>query len=163
MGGGRPRGVAESEHVGVGKERGHHAGLPRAGRGGLGRHVVEAIVRPAARPLPAVGPHRILTVRSLPQTPKNQMKQKKMAPPPKKVEESEEEESSDLEESSGEEVSRVEMEHVQPRASKVAEGYGGVRLAVHIGKLLGGGRRDCLLWLMDKLDCIGESSEGRTG
>ncbi|NXM13808.1 NUCL protein, partial [Ploceus nigricollis] len=38
------------------------------------------------------------------QTPKNQIKQKKMAPPPKKVEESEEEESSDLEESSGEEM-----------------------------------------------------------
>ncbi|XP_074887665.1 nucleolin [Buteo buteo] len=37
-------------------------------------------------------------------TPKNQIKQKKMAPPPKKVEESEEEESSDLEESSGEEM-----------------------------------------------------------
>ncbi|XP_027319963.3 nucleolin [Anas platyrhynchos] len=38
-------------------------------------------------------------------TPKNQVKQKKMAPPPpKKVEESEEEESSDLEESSGEEM-----------------------------------------------------------
>ncbi|XP_040469285.1 nucleolin [Falco naumanni] len=37
-------------------------------------------------------------------TPKNQIKQKKMAPPPKKVEESEEEESSELEESSGEEV-----------------------------------------------------------
>ncbi|NXN66954.1 NUCL protein, partial [Himantopus himantopus] len=42
--------------------------------------------------------------RSLFQTPKNQIKQKKMAPPPKKVEESEEEESSELEESSGEEV-----------------------------------------------------------
>lgn len=139
VGGGRPRGVAESEHVGVGKERGHHAGLPRAGRGGLGRHVVEAIVRPAVRSLPAVGSYRILTVRSLPQTPKNQMKQKKMAPPPKKVEESEEEESSDLEESSGEEVSRVEMDHVQPRASEVAEVYGGMRLAVHIGKQLGGG------------------------
>ncbi|NWI57490.1 NUCL protein, partial [Calyptomena viridis] len=38
------------------------------------------------------------------QTPKNQIKQKKMAPPPKKVEESEEEESSDLEESSEEEM-----------------------------------------------------------
>ncbi|NXL60469.1 NUCL protein, partial [Chordeiles acutipennis] len=38
------------------------------------------------------------------QTPKNQIKQKKMAPPPKKVEESEEEESSELEESSGEEM-----------------------------------------------------------
>ncbi|NWY91104.1 NUCL protein, partial [Loxia curvirostra] len=38
------------------------------------------------------------------QTPKNQIKQKKMAPPPKKFEESEEEESSDLEDSSGEEV-----------------------------------------------------------
>ncbi|NXV79004.1 NUCL protein, partial [Atlantisia rogersi] len=38
------------------------------------------------------------------QTPKNQVKQKKMAPPPKKVEESEEEESSELEESSGDEV-----------------------------------------------------------
>ncbi|NXR71311.1 NUCL protein, partial [Pycnonotus jocosus] len=38
------------------------------------------------------------------QTPKNQVKQKKMAPPPKKFEESEEEESSDLEESSGEEM-----------------------------------------------------------
>lgn len=37
-------------------------------------------------------------------TPKNQIKQKKMAPPPKKFEESEEEESSDLEDSSGEEV-----------------------------------------------------------
>uniref|UniRef100_A0A8B9M674 Nucleolin n=1 Tax=Accipiter nisus TaxID=211598 RepID=A0A8B9M674_9AVES len=37
-------------------------------------------------------------------TPKNQIKQKKMAPPPKKVEDSEEEESSDLEESSGEEM-----------------------------------------------------------
>uniref|UniRef100_A0A8C3UAX7 Nucleolin n=1 Tax=Catharus ustulatus TaxID=91951 RepID=A0A8C3UAX7_CATUS len=37
-------------------------------------------------------------------TPKNQVKQKKMAPPPKKFEESEEEESSDLEESSGDEV-----------------------------------------------------------
>ncbi|OWK58018.1 Nucleolin [Lonchura striata] len=37
-------------------------------------------------------------------TPKNQMKQKKMAPPPKKFEESEEEESSDLDESSGEEM-----------------------------------------------------------
>ncbi|XP_069720648.1 nucleolin isoform X1 [Phaenicophaeus curvirostris] len=37
-------------------------------------------------------------------TPKNQVKQKKMAPPPKKVEESEEEESSELEESSGEEM-----------------------------------------------------------
>ncbi|XP_066412936.1 nucleolin [Molothrus aeneus] len=37
-------------------------------------------------------------------TPKNQIKQKKMAPPPKKFEESEEEESSDLEESSGEEM-----------------------------------------------------------
>ncbi|NXC18145.1 NUCL protein, partial [Corythaeola cristata] len=42
--------------------------------------------------------------RSLFQTPKNQIKQKKMAPPPKKVEESEEEESSELEESSGEEM-----------------------------------------------------------
>ncbi|NXY23837.1 NUCL protein, partial [Atrichornis clamosus] len=42
--------------------------------------------------------------RTLFQTPKNQMKQKKMAPPPKKFEESEEEESSDLEESSGEEM-----------------------------------------------------------
>ncbi|NXP66603.1 NUCL protein, partial [Chloropsis cyanopogon] len=42
--------------------------------------------------------------RALFQTPKNQIKQKKMAPPPKKFEESEEEESSDLEESSGEEV-----------------------------------------------------------
>ncbi|KAF1563992.1 UNVERIFIED_CONTAM: nucleolin, partial [Eudyptes pachyrhynchus] len=41
---------------------------------------------------------------SLFQTPKNQLKQKKMAPPPKKVEESEEEESSELEESSGEEM-----------------------------------------------------------
>ncbi|NXL73759.1 NUCL protein, partial [Leptocoma aspasia] len=38
------------------------------------------------------------------QTPKNQIKQKKMAPPPKKFEESEEEESSELEESSGEEM-----------------------------------------------------------
>ncbi|NXO52093.1 NUCL protein, partial [Aramus guarauna] len=38
------------------------------------------------------------------QTPKNQIKQKKMAPPPKKVEESEEEESSELEESSGDEM-----------------------------------------------------------
>ncbi|NXH03202.1 NUCL protein, partial [Loxia leucoptera] len=38
------------------------------------------------------------------QTPKNQIKQKKMAPPPKKFEESEEEESSDLEDSSGEEM-----------------------------------------------------------
>ncbi|NXI50742.1 NUCL protein, partial [Chloroceryle aenea] len=38
------------------------------------------------------------------QTPKNQMKQKKMAPPPKKIEESEEEESSELDESSGEEM-----------------------------------------------------------
>ncbi|NXX77562.1 NUCL protein, partial [Urocolius indicus] len=38
------------------------------------------------------------------QTPKNQIKQKKMAPPPKKVEESEEEESSELEESSEEEM-----------------------------------------------------------
>ncbi|NXU49245.1 NUCL protein, partial [Turnix velox] len=38
------------------------------------------------------------------QTPKNQMKQKKMAPPPKKVEESEEEESSEMDESSGEEM-----------------------------------------------------------
>lgn len=37
-------------------------------------------------------------------TPKNQIKQKKMAPPPKKFEESEEEESSDLEDSSGEEM-----------------------------------------------------------
>ncbi|KAM9378572.1 nucleolin [Phaethornis superciliosus] len=37
-------------------------------------------------------------------TPKNQMKQKKMAPPPKKVEESEEEESSEVEESSGDEM-----------------------------------------------------------
>ncbi|NXU18775.1 NUCL protein, partial [Pardalotus punctatus] len=37
-------------------------------------------------------------------TPKNQIKQKKMAPPPKKIEESEEEESSDLDESSGEEM-----------------------------------------------------------
>ncbi|CAN8190645.1 unnamed protein product [Coccothraustes coccothraustes] len=37
-------------------------------------------------------------------TPKNQIKQKKMAPPPKKFEESEEEESSDVEESSGEEM-----------------------------------------------------------
>ncbi|XP_068262104.1 nucleolin [Nyctibius grandis] len=37
-------------------------------------------------------------------TPKNQIKQKKMAPPPKKVEESEEEESSELEESSGDEM-----------------------------------------------------------
>ncbi|XP_041261888.1 nucleolin [Onychostruthus taczanowskii] len=37
-------------------------------------------------------------------TPKNQIKQKKMAPPPKKFEESEEEESSELEESSGEEM-----------------------------------------------------------
>ncbi|NXH79764.1 NUCL protein, partial [Edolisoma coerulescens] len=42
--------------------------------------------------------------RALFQTPKNQIKQKKMAPPPKKFEESEEEESSDLEESSGEEM-----------------------------------------------------------
>ncbi|NXF30003.1 NUCL protein, partial [Nyctibius bracteatus] len=42
--------------------------------------------------------------RSLFQTPKNQIKQKKMAPPPKKVEESEEEESSELEESSGDEM-----------------------------------------------------------
>ncbi|NXG26345.1 NUCL protein, partial [Grallaria varia] len=38
------------------------------------------------------------------QTPKNQIKQKKIAPPPKKFEESEEEESSDLDESSGEEM-----------------------------------------------------------
>ncbi|NXN85688.1 NUCL protein, partial [Bombycilla garrulus] len=38
------------------------------------------------------------------QTPKNQIKQKKMAPPPKKFDESEEEESSDLEESSEEEI-----------------------------------------------------------
>ncbi|XP_057223157.1 nucleolin [Malurus melanocephalus] len=37
-------------------------------------------------------------------TPKNQIKQKKMAPPPKKFEESEEEESSDVDESSGEEM-----------------------------------------------------------
>ncbi|XP_075274274.1 nucleolin [Opisthocomus hoazin] len=37
-------------------------------------------------------------------TPRNQVKQKKMAPPPKKVEESEEEESSEMEESSGEEM-----------------------------------------------------------
>lgn len=44
------------------------------------------------------------------QTPKNQIKQKKMAPPPKKFEESEEEESSDLEESSEEEVIDLEME-----------------------------------------------------
>uniref|UniRef100_A0A8C9NKY4 Nucleolin n=1 Tax=Serinus canaria TaxID=9135 RepID=A0A8C9NKY4_SERCA len=44
------------------------------------------------------------------QTPKNQIKQKKMAPPPKKFEESEEEESSDLEESSGEEVIDLEIE-----------------------------------------------------
>ncbi|NWI07207.1 NUCL protein, partial [Tichodroma muraria] len=42
--------------------------------------------------------------RALFQTPKNQIKQKKVAPPPKKFEESEEEESSDLEESSGEEM-----------------------------------------------------------
>ncbi|NWY66153.1 NUCL protein, partial [Erithacus rubecula] len=42
--------------------------------------------------------------RALFQTPKNQMKQKKMALPPKKFEESEEEESSELEESSGEEM-----------------------------------------------------------
>ncbi|XP_014801534.1 PREDICTED: nucleolin [Calidris pugnax] len=46
-------------------------------------------------------------------TPKNQIKQKKMAPPPKKVEESEEEESSELEESSGEEM-------VPPKKQKVA-------------------------------------------
>ncbi|NXT67227.1 NUCL protein, partial [Chaetops frenatus] len=38
------------------------------------------------------------------QTPKNQIKQKKLAPPPKKFEESEEEESSELDESSGEEM-----------------------------------------------------------
>ncbi|NXP08172.1 NUCL protein, partial [Thinocorus orbignyianus] len=43
------------------------------------------------------------------QTPKNQVKQKKMAPPPKKVEDSEEDESSDLEESSGEEVMPLGM------------------------------------------------------
>ncbi|KAI1235916.1 hypothetical protein IHE44_0002007 [Lamprotornis superbus] len=43
-------------------------------------------------------------------TPKNQIKQKKMAPPPKKFEESEEEESSDIEESSGEEVLDLELE-----------------------------------------------------
>ncbi|NXK20870.1 NUCL protein, partial [Arenaria interpres] len=47
------------------------------------------------------------------QTPKNQIKQKKMAPPPKKVEESEEEESSELEESSGEEM-------IPPKKQKVA-------------------------------------------
>lgn len=52
---------------------------------------------------------RRLTACSLFQTPKNQIKQKKMAPPPKKVEESEEEESSELEESSGEEVIQLEM------------------------------------------------------
>ncbi|XP_074009472.1 nucleolin isoform X2 [Numenius arquata] len=46
-------------------------------------------------------------------TPKNQIKQKKMAPPPKKVEESEEEESSELEESSGEEM-------IPPKKQKVA-------------------------------------------
>lgn len=50
-----------------------------------------------------------LTARCLFQTPKNQIKQKKMAPPPKKVEDSEEEESSDLEESSGEEVIGLKM------------------------------------------------------
>lgn len=44
------------------------------------------------------------------QTPKNQIKQKKMVPPPKKFEESEEEESSDLDESSGEEVIDLKME-----------------------------------------------------
>ncbi|NWU98896.1 NUCL protein, partial [Upupa epops] len=47
------------------------------------------------------------------QTPKSQVKQKKMAPPPKKVEESEEEESSELEESSGEEM-------IPPKKQKAA-------------------------------------------
>ncbi|NXN98229.1 NUCL protein, partial [Rhinopomastus cyanomelas] len=47
------------------------------------------------------------------QTPKSQVKQKKMAPPPKKVEESEEEESSELEDSSGEEM-------IPPKKQKAA-------------------------------------------
>ncbi|NXA67022.1 NUCL protein, partial [Mohoua ochrocephala] len=51
--------------------------------------------------------------RALFQTPKNQIKQKKMAPPPKKFEESEEEESSDLDESSGEEVIMVPQKKPQ--------------------------------------------------
>lgn len=56
------------------------------------------------------------------QTPKNQVKQKKMAPPPKKFEESEEEESSDLEESSGEEVIDLEMKSKRMRVKEVSWG-----------------------------------------
>ncbi|NXS61948.1 NUCL protein, partial [Brachypteracias leptosomus] len=58
--------------------------------------------------------------RSLFQTPKNQMKQKKMAPPPKKVEESEEEESSELDESSGEEVMGLEGGMIPQKKQKAA-------------------------------------------
>ncbi|NXF65824.1 NUCL protein, partial [Ciccaba nigrolineata] len=54
------------------------------------------------------------------QTPKNQIKQKKMAPPPKKVEESEEEESSELEESSGEEVIPQKKQKAVTPAKKAA-------------------------------------------
>lgn len=75
-------------------ERSQVAGVPRS---------VNALLAPGQRN------ERCLTALSLFQTPKNQIKQKKMAPPPKKVEESEEEESSELEESSGEEVIKLEM------------------------------------------------------
>lgn len=116
----------------------------RAGRGVLGRHVVAVIVRPAALPVLLVVPQRILTVSSLPQTPKNQMKQKKMAPPPKKVEESEEEESSDLEESSGEEVSRLwsACNHELQKWLRVMGGCGGESTLINS---LGG----CSLYLKD--------------
>ncbi|NXA26325.1 NUCL protein, partial [Ibidorhyncha struthersii] len=57
---------------------------------------------------------------SLFQTPKNQIKQKKMAPPPKKVEESEEEESSELEESSGEEMIPQKKQKVAVTPAKKA-------------------------------------------
>lgn len=115
-------GRGDSEHVGArgapGRSRegpAHRRARPRNPRAAPGApeggHVVGTIARRTERSQTtrvSAGAKR--AAHALFQTPKNQIKQKKMAPPPKKFEESEEEESSDLEESSGEEVIDLKME-----------------------------------------------------
>lgn len=94
--------------------------------------------------------------RPLFQTPKNQIKQKKMAPPPKKFEESEEEESSDLEESSGEEVIDLEMEFRRMHVlQKCQEDCG-----LHCNSTLINSRCSSLNWLKNKLDFIRPKQRG---
>lgn len=106
---GGPRAPGKAPHTGGAIPQ--STGGPLSPAGPEGGHVVGTIARrnecsQATRV--STGAKR--AARALFQTPKNQIKQKKMAPPPKKFEESEEEESSDLEESSGEEVLDLDME-----------------------------------------------------